>query len=278
MSIGFGIELPRIENEDVFEKLCFDLISIKNKFENVQYNGVRGQKQDGVDIFARYVKSKNWIGIQSKVRTKGKINFKEIDEEISKALKFNPKLSKFFIFTTAKRDAKIQEHVRIIADSHIKKGLFDIQINFWEDISILLKEDSYKSIHYKYYQEFYSNIKEDGFSYGKLIELTVGYKNDTSRYELLLGKIYQTKGNSYNGLNYWKDIKFIMNMNEYAFEIFTYPCHSSDIESTFKVYRDRKIICLWLNSIYYQYDDFLKSSNETYKFEVSDEDFEKFIK
>lgn len=160
MSTGFGIEIPRIENEDLFENLCLDLLKINKKYENTQRNGRRGQRQNGVDIFARIVKSLEWIGIQCKVKTGGIIEATEIDSEINKSLTFNPKLTSYYIYTTAKRDASIQEYVRNKNDLNLQAGLFSIEIYFWEDIETLLKEDEYKSVHYKYYRELYTTFKD----------------------------------------------------------------------------------------------------------------------
>lgn len=276
MSAGFGVEIPRIENEDLFENFCFDLIKANKKYENEQRNGRRGQGQNGVDIFAREVNCLEWVGIQCKVKTGGIIKLAEIESEINKALTFNPKLKSYFIYTTAKRDAIIQEDIRIINDRNLKNGLFSVQILFWEDIEIILKEDDYKSVHYKYYRQFYTTFKDDGFSWGKLIGLTVSYKEDDAYYELLIGRVCKEKTDNKCGLDYWKNINFIMNMTERTFETFPKHCHSSDLERAIENSRDRYIICQWLNSI----DDiekFIESSEHEYKFTITDEQFEKYL-
>ncbi|AQS18349.1 hypothetical protein [Clostridium beijerinckii] len=276
MSTGFGVEIPRLENEELFENLCLDLLKIDEKYENTQRNGCRGQRQDGVDIFARRINSAEWIGIQCKVKTGGKIKANEIESEINKALTFNPKLTSFYIYTTAKRDASIQEYVRNKNNRNIQAGLFSIQICFWEDIEMLLKEDDYKSVHYKYYRELYTTFKDDGYSFGKLVGLTVSYEGDEAYYELLIGRVYKTPGDNIYGLNYWKNINFIMNMNERSFETFPRVCHPSDLERAIRNSRDRYIICQWLNSI----DDiekFLKSNEQEYKFDISDKQFERYL-
>ena len=63
MSNGFGVEIPRVDNEEMFEHLCLDLVKNNSKYENSNRNGRRGQRQNGVDIFARERESLNWIGI-----------------------------------------------------------------------------------------------------------------------------------------------------------------------------------------------------------------------
>ncbi|SFH10519.1 Restriction endonuclease [Desulfotomaculum arcticum] len=272
----FGIEIPRIENEDIFEDLCLDLFKANSRYENTQRNGRRGQRQDGVDIFARKNESSEWIGVQCKVKMGEVITSTEIGKEVEKALKFNPKLTHYLIYTTAKRDAQIQQYVREKTNANLEKSLFDIQICFWEDIQMLLNEDKYKVVHYKYYREFYTNIRDDGYSFGKLISLTVGYHNDRSNYELLIGKTYQTKGNGYDGLDYWKNVNFIMNMNERTFETFPQPCFPSDLVRAISNNVDRYIICEWLNSID-SIDKFINSSDEEYAYLISDKQIKEYL-
>lgn len=278
MSSGFGIEIPRIENAELFEDLCFDLLEHDKDYENVQKNGRRGQKQDGVDIFARKAETSEWIGIQCKVKTGGAIEAKEIENEINKALTFNPSLASYFIYTTAKRDALIQEYVRNINVRNLQAGWFRVQIFFWEDIEDLLKDENYKPVHYKYYRQLYTTFKDDGYSFGKLVGLTVSYRGDASYYELLIGRVYKTTEmkNKSIALDYWKDINFIMNMNERAFETFPSPCHPSALERAISNARDRYIISQWLNSIE-DIEKFLKSPKDEHRFEISDEQFEEFL-
>jgi hypothetical protein len=275
MRIGFGIELPRITNEDLFEDFCLDIIKNNKKFENAQRNGTRGQRQNGVDIFAREITNCSWLGIQCKVKAGEKISSSEVDNEIAKAVHFNPKLSKYYFYTTAKRDVVIQEHIRKINDTNIKRSSFSVEIFFWEDIESLMCLKEYKSLHYKYYNNYYANIEEDGYSFGKLISLTVGYPGNEAYYELLIGQTYRD-GKEFNGLNYWKNASFIMNMNDRTFETFPVRCHPSDLENAFRNERDRYIICEWLNSIG-DIGKFLKSQEEDYKYFIDYEKIQRYF-
>jgi len=67
-----------------------------------------------------------------------------------------------------------------------------------------------------------------------------------------------------------------MNMNERAFETFPSICHPSDLERAINNTRDRYIICQWLNSIN-DIEKFLKSNEQEYKFDISHEQFEKYL-
>lgn len=273
----FGIETPRIDDEDIFEEMCLDLLKVDRQYENVQLNGRRGQRQHGVDIFARIVNDNSWIGVQCKVKTDGQITISEIELEIKKALDFNPKLKRYYLYTTAKRDANIQKYIRQQNDSHIKAKLFGLEVVFWEDITRTLNEEPYKQVHFKYYRGYYTHFNDDGYSFGKLINLSVSSKlGGSSRFELMIGKTF-TKTESYNGLDYWKGINFIMDMNARTFETFPKKCFPSDIERAICNVHDRYIISKWLNSIG-DVEDFIKSNKqEEYIFSITDDEYEELF-
>ncbi|TDL83211.1 hypothetical protein [Peribacillus frigoritolerans] len=276
MSNSFGVEIPRIVNEEVFENLCLDLVWKNSKYENSNRNGRRGQRQNGVDIFARERESLNWIGVQCKVKANGAITNNEIKHEIKIALGFNPQLSKLFFYTTAKRDESIQSFIRSEADHHLANRLFDIDILFWNDIEDMLKDEEYTLVHYKYYRDLYTHIEDDGFYFGKLIRLTVGYRIEDTDYELLIGKTFQKGSDSYMNINYWKNVYYIMNFHERTFETFPLPCHESDLEAAFKYRRDRYIITKFINSIP-NMDKFIKSTESEFKFILTDQEFQDFL-
>lgn len=276
VSNSFGVEIPRIDNEEMFENLCLDLVRNNSKYENSNRNGRRGQRQSGVDIFARERDSLNWIGVQCKVKANGAITKNEIKQEIKKALGFNPQLSKLYFYTTAKRDVVIQSFIRSEADQHLANGLFDIDILFWDDIEDMLKDEEYNLVHYKYYRDFYTQIEDDGFSLGKLISLTVEYCNDEAYYELLIGKTFQKGSGDFYGINYWKNVYYIMNFHDRTFETFPLPCHETDLEVAFKYRRDRYIITRFINSIQ-DMDKFIKSPESEFKFILTEQQYQDFL-
>lgn len=276
MSRGFGIEIAKVKNEEMLEDLILDICSHNPEYENAQRNGSRGQKQDGVDIFCRDKATGKWIGLQCKVRTNGKLTKKDIDNEIEKALKFNPTLDQYYIFTTAKRDSVIQEYIRVISEEHRRNRLFDLYIRFWDDIESILNDKVYEEVHFKYYKRYYRHIKEDGYSFGKLIHLTVGYKQLTSRYEFIIGKTYQKNSESYDGINYWKNLYYMMNMSDRTFEIIPRPCYAGSIPSLVRSHQDKCSIALWLNSIE-DWDNLIYSEETDYKYELSEEEYKNLL-
>ncbi|MHB8063164.1 MAG: hypothetical protein ACYDG2_11110 [Ruminiclostridium sp.] len=93
------------------------------------------------------------------------------------------------------------------------------------------------------FRERIKAFKDDGYSFGKLIGLTVSYQEDEAYYELLIDRVYKTPGDNIYGLNYWKNVNFIMNMNERTFETFPPICHPYDLKRAISNSRDRYIIC-----------------------------------
>ena len=68
------------------------------------------------------------------------MTIEEIDTEIKKAINFKPQLKRFIFATTANKDSKIEEHIRVKNIEHKKLGLFEIFISSWEDVIDLLEE------------------------------------------------------------------------------------------------------------------------------------------
>lgn len=65
-----------------------------------------------------------------------------IEKEIEKAKNFRPALKHYFISTSASRNAVLQEKVNILDSQHTEKGLFTVDIIFWEDIIGLIVSDN----------------------------------------------------------------------------------------------------------------------------------------
>lgn len=120
-----------------FEELCADLFQVMWGDPNLVRHGRAGQAQNGVDIVARQG-SLYPVGLQCKRRARWpvkKLTTKEIDHEVKEAKSFTPKLQKFYILTTAPDDAAIQKHVRLLNEKHQKRGLFEIVVFGWGELS-----------------------------------------------------------------------------------------------------------------------------------------------
>jgi tetratricopeptide (TPR) repeat protein len=137
--LDFYLQPPAIWQQ--FETLCLELFG--ELFGNVetQKYGRPGQTQQGVDIIHFIVAKNEWIGIQCKQKEVYPQKFlleSEVLDAVEDAKKFQPKLSKLVIATTARRDVKIQTLAAKITDENTKNGLFSVQVCSWDDLQDLL--------------------------------------------------------------------------------------------------------------------------------------------
>ncbi len=137
--------IPPPENWQDFETLCKKLWGeIWNCSDTIKKNGRSGQVQNGVDVSGAPNNGVEYYGIQCKGKdnyTNSQLTEKEIDTEIAKAQSFKPQLKRFYFATTAVKDAKIEEYIRLKNVENQTKGGFSIDIYSWEDIVDLLKEN-----------------------------------------------------------------------------------------------------------------------------------------
>lgn len=271
------VVIPPLNDGETFERFCLDYWKKRLNDPSTQRNAVRGQSQDGVDIFGRN-EAMEWVGVQCKVR-EGKLTKGECMQEITKALHFNPRLSEYYIMTTASRDQKLQEHIRCIDDEHIKQNNFRVFIIFWNDLCEEMVEQEYQFLYFKYFRDHCIRSEYFGNGVSKLmsIEIGVGSKVD-SRYEILLGILPKRKRDDSNifGINHWKDTYYIANMNNNKCAVFKLPCHESDLKETFNR-RDRFIITEWINHISTKLDNVVYGIEESDSFLISDDKYLEFL-
>ena len=131
-----SVQLPPPANWQDFEYLCQQLLIDILDDPSVQKNGRPGQSQHGVDVFGR--DGDKWIGIQCKGKTAnygGGLTEDELREELAKSATFEPKLSSFYLATTAPRDQKNQAVARdLTANSEYE----EVIVWAWDDIQEML--------------------------------------------------------------------------------------------------------------------------------------------
>jgi hypothetical protein len=140
-------QLRKPENWQDFETLCKKLWGEIWECPEIKKNGRTGQVQHGVDVFGIPKGESSYYGIQCKGKddyTDAQLSEKEINEELKKAMKFQPKLKKFYIATTANKDSKIEEFVRRKNIEFAEAGFFEVHLFSWEDIVDLI-DDNKKS-------------------------------------------------------------------------------------------------------------------------------------
>lgn len=128
------LEIPPPKNETDFERMCAQVYGVVFKDPNPKMNGRRGQKQGGVDVF---VKSSDIgrIGIQCKKYTLKPVKWEDVLDEVAKADEFKTPIKQLLLATTALSDAALLQKVQLLSDEREAKGLFTVEIEFWEDIS-----------------------------------------------------------------------------------------------------------------------------------------------
>ena len=279
------IDIPKIENDILLENLAKAILKADDLYKNVNVNGRPGQKQDGVDVFARNENNSSWIGIQCKVRSTNKSFTKEeLLSEINQAKKFNPQLSEFYVYTTLSRDNNTQKIVREIADELVKSNMFSFDLLFWEDIEELLKQKKYETVYYQFYNKFFVDNLNLGHSIGKLLNLHLGFDNQLdSQYDLMIGKIPKFNGEK-SRADYYRGTYYVVNLNEYKIEFFhkkhnskKAKCFPSDIEIAFPNKIDCYRVSKWINS-FEDFEDLIYNDKHNYEFYITNEESKEYFK
>ncbi|MCB9352883.1 MAG: hypothetical protein H6573_36175, partial [Lewinellaceae bacterium] len=136
--------LRKPENWQDFESLCKKLWGEIWACPEIKKNGRSGQTQHGVDVYGMPKGETEYWGIQCKGKddyTNSALSEKEIDGEIEKAKLFKPVLKKIYFATTANKDSKIEEYIRIKDIESRNSGLFEVHLFSWEDITDLIEEN-----------------------------------------------------------------------------------------------------------------------------------------
>ena len=138
-------QLPKPENWQDFETLCKKLWGeIWACSNTIKKNGRIGQVQFGVDVYGVPKDETAYNGIQCKGKdeyTNSSLSEMEVDREIKKALNFQPKLKQFILATTANKDVKIEQYIRLKDIESRLNGEFEIHLFSWEDIVDLIDEN-----------------------------------------------------------------------------------------------------------------------------------------
>lgn len=77
-----------------------------------QRHGGRGQRQQGVDVYATLAGG-GWLGVQAKAYVRTRLTTSLFDNEVKEAHKFEPALEQYIVCTLNKRSAKLQKHARL---------------------------------------------------------------------------------------------------------------------------------------------------------------------
>ena len=140
-------------NWEKFEDLCLDIFRAQWGDPYATKNGRIGQPQHGTDIwgYPQYaagqlhgVQCKGKDGLYGAALTKA-----ELDAEVEKARRFEPRLDCWILATTAPKDATIEASARRITARHALEGLFSVRVFGWEDLRTRIADsDEVMTKHY----------------------------------------------------------------------------------------------------------------------------------
>lgn len=122
-----------------FERLVCTCANVKWNTTAFRTHARNGQKQKGVDVFARTRKRHNWIVIQCK--NTPQVTLEAIKEEVRKAEALELPIKEFWMATTAVKDGKIQRLVTVYSKERERSGRFPVDILYWDDLQALLCSD-----------------------------------------------------------------------------------------------------------------------------------------
>lgn len=145
MSLLAATQIPKPADEQAFERASIVLWRGLLKDPNVQRNGRRGQRQNGVDLFGiRDDDPERHVGIQCKLKGDGHIlTEEEVQEEVKKAQTFKPPLKEYFIITTAPDDVALQELARELTAKLNKSGTkLRVYVWGWNTLEEKISEDA----------------------------------------------------------------------------------------------------------------------------------------
>ena len=143
------------------------------KDEDIQGFGSQGQRRNGVDIFGSIRGTKKLGGVQCKCVSS--FSEEELETEYREALTFTPKLSKYVIVTTPKRDTAVQRKSTVLS----QEGGLRCTVMFWEEFSSLLAAE--KDLLRRFFSECVKHLRTPWRSCWKLSRMAHRAENSDSR-------------------------------------------------------------------------------------------------
>ena len=144
---------------DEFEDIIWEIFRRLWRDPEAKRYGRSGQAQQGVDSYGRDKARDNaLVGVQCKRYATGQFTRQVLEGEIAKAEAFQPPLDRYIIATTDKRDAPLQEAVRLINQERGAAGKFTVDIWFWEDVCSALADPANEDLLKKYYPQLWGQV------------------------------------------------------------------------------------------------------------------------
>jgi hypothetical protein len=249
---SYQVKLPVPSDWQELQRMTSALYKRIWKNEDIQEFGSLGQRQHGVDIFGSMYGRKKLGGVQCKCVSS--FSTTELETEYREALKFTPKLSKFVIVTTTKRDTALQR--KSVALS--QEGPLRCTIMFWQEFCDRLSEE--KDLLRKFFAEFIL-FGAEGDCAGKLMKVDI----DVTHFELVVSKIKATD-------KHYGGVILVSDLQRQRCITYRLGDHWSRLEGVVGVTRcDAFVVSKWLNS-FKKIEKLLQMGTTSMSYELSSKD------
>lgn len=129
---SYARELPKPKYDTEFEEMCATVYGEIFGDPTPKLNGRSGQKQGGIDVIVQGASGR--VGIQCKRYQDGRLKLQHVEREAHEADAGPVKITKLIIATTAANDAPLLAQVIAFSDERVARGLFPVEVEFWDDI------------------------------------------------------------------------------------------------------------------------------------------------
>ncbi|WP_298960513.1 hypothetical protein [uncultured Roseibium sp.] len=142
------LQHPRLKGEKAFQDFC--LLLLKHEWDDgyARLHGRSGQVQHGADITGSDKRNGyDNAACQCKGSEKNEprqISLKELEEEVEKAKKFDPKLDILIVAYAGERDQKLQRKAIALNLANKEEGLFKVELWSWDDM--VERAESYPAV------------------------------------------------------------------------------------------------------------------------------------
>ncbi|MFM0619772.1 hypothetical protein PQR37_37575 [Paraburkholderia nemoris] len=136
MTSPTSVDIPAPADWQHFERLSRAVFS-EAFSANFNRFGRAGQRQNGIDVLGR-LPTGALIGVQCKGRTSSmgkQLTKKQVDDAIAAAETYPGQLDAFYIVTTAKEDAVLQQYVIDLSGVRKAAGKFEVTLWGWQSMS-----------------------------------------------------------------------------------------------------------------------------------------------
>jgi len=252
MPILHQVKLPPPLDWQEFQRMTCDLYKRIWRNQYIKEFGTIGQRQNGVDVYGFVNQTIRIEGVQCKCVEK--MTPKNVMDEYNESQSFRPKLSRFIIVTTTKRDTKIQQKAAELT----VQGPYACEVVFWKDFCQYLAEHT--DILKKYFSDFFL-IETVYDSPGKLIKIDI----DVNHYEILISRINPKD-------DYYKGTILISDLLSRKCITYRLGDHWSRLEDIVGITKcDAFLVSKWLNS-FSSIESLLRIGKTVMSYELSDQD------